>query len=289
MGLFSLLRSPAGSAFLRKKVEKQGTSPTSLGTGREPAPSATPRKTRTALIISICILIAGASTYAVDRVGQELEREEFAPPLGEKNPKPSESPEMLLPPRQVSLIKLKARKENNGDTQGLMHGRMDPGTLAPDFSWVDTQDGHLVSLTDFRGKKPVVLIFGSFSCTLFCADAERLERLYQDYKGSAMFLFIHIRDAQHPVPALALVFGNLLPIFVNRGERTRRAIGYLDLNFPCLIDTPDDEVEFLYDAYPRRLMIVDDKGKIALDAGKGLNPDAWNLETVEGWLKRNAN
>ncbi len=33
-----------------------------------------------------------------------------------------------------------------------------PGTLAPDFELTDVQ-GNLVRLSDFRGKKPVVLAF----------------------------------------------------------------------------------------------------------------------------------
>lgn len=37
------------------------------------------------------------------------------------------------------------------------------GTLAPDFELYDVNGEHRVRLSDFRGQKPVALIFGSFT------------------------------------------------------------------------------------------------------------------------------
>ncbi len=38
-----------------------------------------------------------------------------------------------------------------------------PGDLAPDFELRDTNGENPVRLSDFRGKKPVALVFGSFT------------------------------------------------------------------------------------------------------------------------------
>ena len=38
-----------------------------------------------------------------------------------------------------------------------------PGDLAPDFSLRDVDGGHAVRISDFRGKKPVALVFGSYT------------------------------------------------------------------------------------------------------------------------------
>ena len=37
------------------------------------------------------------------------------------------------------------------------------GDLAPDFTLTDSSGTETVTLSDFRGKKPVALIFGSFT------------------------------------------------------------------------------------------------------------------------------
>jgi peroxiredoxin len=37
------------------------------------------------------------------------------------------------------------------------------GDMAPDFELVDTTGENTVRLSDFRGKRPVVLVFGSFT------------------------------------------------------------------------------------------------------------------------------
>ena len=38
-----------------------------------------------------------------------------------------------------------------------------PGDLAPDFELADIDGEHRVRLSDFRGRKPVALVFGSFT------------------------------------------------------------------------------------------------------------------------------
>ena len=42
-------------------------------------------------------------------------------------------------------------------------GAPEVGDLAPDFKLFDSQGENPVQLSDFRGKKPVALIFGSFT------------------------------------------------------------------------------------------------------------------------------
>ena len=37
------------------------------------------------------------------------------------------------------------------------------GDMAPDFTLYDIEGKNAVSLSDFRGKKPVALVFGSFT------------------------------------------------------------------------------------------------------------------------------
>lgn len=45
------------------------------------------------------------------------------------------------------------------------HERLAPseGDLAPDFELSDVNGGNTVRLSDFRGQRPVALVFGSFT------------------------------------------------------------------------------------------------------------------------------
>lgn len=38
-----------------------------------------------------------------------------------------------------------------------------PGDVAPDFTLTDVSGKETISLSDFRGKKPVALVFGSYT------------------------------------------------------------------------------------------------------------------------------
>jgi hypothetical protein len=240
---------------------------------------------RSLILLLVCFLVAGVATSAIDWA----ERIRYA--SANRFKRADGDPMAALPETMSGLDPMRGRGMVQDHMLGkaYLHVNVLAGTLAPDFSLTDNSDGHEVSLADFRGKKPVVLIFGSFSCDLFCDDVVRLKRLYQDCKDLAQFLFIHVNDAPHPIPALASVLRGLEPTFENRGERARRALKHFELNIPCLIDRADAKVETSYDAWPRRLMIVDKAGNIALDEGKGLFDGGWNLSAIKEWLRGHAN
>jgi hypothetical protein len=57
------------------------------------------------------------------------------------------------------------------------------------------------------------------------------------------------------------------------------------LPFPCLVDTSDHAVEKAFGGFPERFVIVDNRGRIALDAGVGIMRSHWNYERIEACLK----
>ena len=63
-------------------------------------------------------------------------------------------PELLK--MQLETNTRPARDERHSDT-------LQVGDPAPDFTLLDPQGKRKVTLSDFRGKKPVVLIFGSYT------------------------------------------------------------------------------------------------------------------------------
>ena len=151
------------------------------------------------------------------------------------------------------------------------------GSVAPDFTVAGAIDKREVHLTDFRNKKPVVLLFGSFGCDVFCGQLPRLIKLHRAYQDQIEFLFVYIKEAPHK---------NLLPppTAAEKGlGRISRGLRHFHIDFACLLG--NRTVYEAYRPYPLRLVIVDRNGRIALDAGVGL-PKGWDLDRVESVLKQ---
>jgi hypothetical protein len=53
---------------------------------------------------------------------------------------------------------------------------------------------------------------------------------------------------------------------------------------PWVKDGHDRMVEQAYLAWPLRLVIIDNGGRIALDMGHGFGGGRWDLKQVETWL-----
>jgi glutathione peroxidase-family protein len=149
------------------------------------------------------------------------------------------------------------------------------GEEAPDFELRTLEGDRVVKLSDFRGKKPVVLVFGSYTWPPFRSQSETLEKLYQGYKNKSEWLLVYIREA-HPADGWQVNANVNEGIEINqpktmeeRVAAARKCYENLGLTFPAVIDNMDDKVEKTYAAWPDRLYIVDKKGKIAYKGGKG--------------------
>ncbi len=68
---------------------------------------------------------------------------------------------------------------------------------APDFELKPLDGGEPVRLSDRLGKKPVVLVFGNFTCGPFRSMYSTVEAVRERQKDVADFLFIYVREA-HP-------------------------------------------------------------------------------------------
>ena len=72
-----------------------------------------------------------------------------------------------------------------------------PGQTAPDFT-LSTADGRSeVTLSKLYPTKPVVLIFGNFTCGPFRSQAGNVEKLFERYRDRATFVMVYVREA-HP-------------------------------------------------------------------------------------------
>lgn len=169
--------------------------------------------------------------------------------------------------------------------------RIRVGDLAPDFTLKSPAGDQTVRLSEFRGVKPVVLIFGSYTCPPFRDVYPTLERLHRTYGREVAFFYVYIREA-HAEDGWKIPRnqrdGIQIPDPTTLDERRQvatQACTFFQTAIPALVDTMDDATDRAYAGWPSRVFVVDTAGRIAVrgDPGpRGLVPGA---RAVEGWLK----
>ena len=173
-------------------------------------------------------------------------------------------------PSRLTLIKGLFRQEI-----GSLQPGPALGTPAPDFT-LKTVDGQReITLSKQVGPKPVVLIFGNFTCGPFRSQAGNVEKLYRRYKDRATFVMVYVREA-HPTDGWRMESNDRVEVSIaqprNDAERIRVAqtcSTRLNLGMPMLVDTIDDTVGARYSGMPSRLYLIDHRGRVAYKSGRG--------------------
>ena len=117
-----------------------------------------------------------------------------------------------------------------------------------------------------------------------------LNKLYRDYRDRAAFYVVYIAEA-HPIDAWQLkanIEDDVLVATTKTDDERYTVAGLcvknLGIEFPAIVDRPDNAVEEAYTAWPDRLYVVDREGRIAHKSGPG--PFGFKPAAVEETLKR---
>lgn len=121
-----------------------------------------------------------------------------------------------------------------------------------------------------------------------------LTELFEAYSDCAEFLFIYSGEAKmsvmgslHQLPKALHPFAE--PPDEPRGSRihlasrVRAGNKHFGLHMTCLIDNEQCEVQELYSASPKRMLIVDTAGRIVLDSGRAPS-GAFPFQEAADWL-----
>ena len=148
----------------------------------------------------------------------------------------------------------------------------DPGprveALAPDFDLPEVGTGQHVRLSGFRGKTPVVLVFGSYSCPNFRGSADTLSSLFRRYGQQAHFFLVYIREAhaagdwQSTRNVREGVAAAPAARMQDKEEHAAMCTRELHLRFPALVDGMDGGVEAAYAAWPSRAYVIGADGRV---------------------------
>ncbi len=144
-----------------------------------------------------------------------------------------------------------------------------PGIPAPPVATLDWS----------RLSKPVVLVFGSYTCPKLRGSAADLKRLAAPYGDRVDFRLVYIREAHAEGGAesqwqstinikegISLAPARTLP---EKQDHAALCLRKLDLPFPAVVDGMDGAAEIAYQAWPSRLYVIGSDGKVAFQTRLG--------------------
>ena len=127
-------------------------------------------------------------------------------------------------------------------------------------------------------------------------QAVRLNEIYRQYNGDIQFFLIYIREAhahdgwQTPQNLYEDIIFDAPTTDDERAEIGHACQIGLDLKYPMLIDSIDNDVDNKYIAAPIRLYVIDGAGRLTYvgDRGpRGFDTDTW-VEAIEQQIKATA-
>jgi thiol-disulfide isomerase/thioredoxin len=154
-------------------------------------------------------------------------------------------------------------------------GALEVGQAAPDFD-LPTLDGTArVRLSALRGVKPVVLVFGSYTCPPFRREVPAVQQVFEKYRDRASFLFVYVEEAHArdvwPLAsnAQARIVYETPRTAAERAGIAATCLQALAVRMPILVDDMDDRTAGAYAAWPTRLYVVDPSGAVAYKSRPG--------------------
>jgi tetratricopeptide (TPR) repeat protein len=130
-----------------------------------------------------------------------------------------------------------------------------------------------------RPAKPIVLVFGSYTCPKLRGSASDLKRLAAEYRDIVEFRLVYIREAHAGGGAesqwqstinvkerVSLAPARTLP---EKQDHAALCLRKLDLPFPVVVDGMDGAAETAYHAWPSRLYLIGRDGKVAFNTRLG--------------------
>ena len=105
---------------------------------------------------------------------------------------------------------------------------------APDFS-LTSLSGDTITLSQYRGEKPVVLDFFTTWCPNCRRDMPRLSKMYQEYKDQVEVIGINLQENQNKVSKYISSTNIVFPIVLDPFGQTARNYGVRYTNTHVLI------------------------------------------------------
>jgi peroxiredoxin len=130
------------------------------------------------------------------------------------------------------------------------------GVAAPDFE-ARNSDGTVVRLSDFRGKRHVVIMTGAVTSPMCAFEVPALNRLHQEFSDLGVSFFLLYTRESHPAENYP------------SHSSWEQKLGYArelqrleDVRFPILVDRLDGKIHRSYATWPNALFVIHKDGRL---------------------------
>lgn len=107
--------------------------------------------------------------------------------------------------------------------------------LAPDFT-LQLLDGGTITLSDYRGEKPVILDFWASWCPNCRRDMPKLSGWYKKYRDQVEVIGVNLQERETTIRRFIDSTGIAFPIALDPKAQASRSYGVQYTNFHVLID-----------------------------------------------------
>ncbi|HEY6350116.1 MAG TPA: redoxin domain-containing protein [Candidatus Angelobacter sp.] len=133
----------------------------------------------------------------------------------------------------------------------------EPGQWAPDFK-ATTLDGQSIRLSEYRGQKNVLLVFGSATCPMAAGSIRGMNELYDELRGKDIeFLFVYVREA-HPGERIRAHRS-----FAQKMRAARMMRDEEEIDMPMVVDDVRGFIHRKYSSLPNPAFLIDKSGRVA--------------------------
>jgi peroxiredoxin len=130
-----------------------------------------------------------------------------------------------------------------------------PGERLPVFDLQEVDGGRIRS-SDYKGRKPLLIIMGSLTCPMTYSSNPRLKELYNAYGARVGFVMLHVREA-HPGEATRQTH-----TMQEKMEHARELQRRDHLPWPIAVDDLAGSVHQKFDKKPNAVFLADKTGTI---------------------------
>lgn len=120
-------------------------------------------------------------------------------------------------------------------TVSTVQATQTPTNSAPDFS-LQKVDGGTIALSDYKGKKPVILDFWATWCPNCQRDIPHQEAFYQKYKDKVEVIGIDLHEDPSLVQHFVSQYGITYPVALDPQSQAAQAYNDQYTNYHVLID-----------------------------------------------------
>ena len=130
------------------------------------------------------------------------------------------------------------------------------GAMAPDFE-ASTLDGKIVRLSDFRGKRHVVIMTGAVTSPMCAFEAPALQQLQCEFDAKGISFFLLYTRESHP----AENYGTHRS-FEQKLAYARDLQRLEDICVPIMVDHLDGRIHRAYGVWPNALFVIHKDGRL---------------------------